>query len=35
MHNFGEKTQTIEKGERLAQLLIMPKLHYELVEVDR
>lgn len=34
LHNHGEKPQTVEPGERIAQLLIMPCLTARFVEAD-
>lgn len=34
LHNFGDEVQKVKKGDRLGQLLIMPKLHYKLEEVN-
>lgn len=32
--NVGEKSQLIEHGERLAQLILLPYIHYNIVETD-
>lgn len=34
LHNHSEKTQTIEVGERIAQLVVAPFYHVEFEEVD-
>lgn len=34
LHNHGEKPQTVETGERIAQLLIMPYLTAQFLETD-
>ena len=34
LHNHSEKTQTIESGERIAQLVIAPYISAEFIEAD-
>lgn len=34
LHNHGEKAQTVEHGERIAQLVVAPYLKAEFVEVE-
>ena len=35
LHNDSDKPQTIENGDRIAQLVIQPYLNVELVEKDK
>lgn len=35
LHNDSDKPQTIENGDRIAQLVIQPYLNVELIEKDK